>query len=299
MKKVVFAVMFLFLFMKPAYASEVNISYYRLTGIYYNQVINGNLESNHTTSFHLGGRIAYCIEPGVQINTNTYTETDWSSIDLSEDVRDYIEKVGYYGYEYPGHQTDRYYIAAQELIWKAVRPDVEVSWTTGINKTGDVIDISQEKNEIEALVRGHSLVPSFSLNDVSGYLGEEIILNDENNVLDYYDISDSKYHEITRDGNSLKIKLNNEKVDDEDIILTRKHYDSMPLIVYYRRNSQSLAALRISNDKEVSFKIINKEKPIIEQVIEVPDTGIGFNIIGSVCMILSGIGMIIGAIKIS
>lgn len=299
MKKVVFAVMFLFLFMKPAYADEVNISYVRLNGIYYNQVINGVLDSNHVTSFHLGGRIAYCIEPGAEIKTNTYTETDWSSVSLSEEVRDYIEKVGYYGYEYPGHQTDRYYIAAQELIWKVVRPDIEVSWTTGINKTGSVIDVSKEKSDIEALVNSHSLIPSFSSSEVSGYLGDEIILTDENNVLDNYNISSSKYHEITREGNTLKIKLNNEKVSDETITLTRKHYDNMPLVVYYRRNSQSLAALRISNEKEVSFKISNKEKPVEEEIVSVPDTGVNLNIFGSLCMIISGTLMVIYAIKVS
>ena len=299
MKKVVFAVMFLFLFMKPAYADEVNISYVRLNGIYYNQVINGVLDSNHVTSFHLGGRIAYCIEPGTEIKTNTYTETDWSSISLPEETRDYIEKVGYYGYEYPGHQTDRYYIAAQELIWKVVRPDIEVSWTTGINKSGSVIDVSNEKDEIESLVKSHSLIPSFASNEVSGFLGDEIVLTDENNVLDDYDISQSKHHEITREGNTLKIKINSEKVDDEIITLTRKHYDNMPLVVYYRRGSQSLAALRISNEKEVSFKISNKEKPIEEEIVEVPDTGIGFNIFGSVGMMLSGVWMIFYALKIS
>ena len=297
MKKVVFAVMFLFLFMKPAYADEVNISYVRLNGIYYNQVINGVLDSNHVTSFHLGGRIAYCIEPGADIITNTYTETDWSSVNLSEEIRDYIEKVGYYGYEYPGHQTDRYYIAAQELIWKIVRPDIEVSWTTGVNKSGSVIDVSAEKEEIESLVKSHSLVPSFSLSDVSGFLGDEIVLTDENNVLSDYNISDSKYHEIVREGNTLKIKLNDEKVDDEVITLTRNHYDTLPLVVYFRRNSQSLAALRISNDKEISFKISNIEKPVEEEYVSVPDTGIGFNIFGSISMIISGAWMIVYAIK--
>lgn len=298
MKKVVFAVMFLFLFMKPAYANEVSISFVRLNGIYYNQVINGVLDSNHVTSFHLGGRIAYCIEPGAEIKTNTYTETDWSSINLSEETRDYIEKVGYYGYEYPGHQTDRFYIAAQELIWKAVRPDVEVSWTTGVNKSGSVIDVSAEKEEIESLVKSRFLIPSFASNDISGFLGDEIILTDKNNVLSDYDISDSKYHEIIREGNTLKIRLSQEKADDEEITLTRKNYDNMPLVVYYRRGSQSLAALRISNEKEVSFKISNKEKPIEEEIVEVPDTGIGFNFFGSISMILSGAFMVIYAIKI-
>ena len=299
MKKIVFAVMFLFLFMKPAYADEVNISYVRLNGIYYNQVINGVLESNHVTSFHLGGRIAYCIEPGAEIKTNTYTETDWSLVNLSEEVRDYIEKVGYYGYEYPGHQTDRYYIAAQELIWKIVRPDIEVSWTTGINKSGSVIDVSKEKEEIESLVNSHSLEPSFISNDVSGFLGDEIILYDDNKVLEDYEISEGKCHEVVRDGNTLKIKLNGESACDEVITLTRKHYDNMPLIVYYRSGSQSLAALRISNEKEVSFKISSKEKPLEEEIVEVPDTGVGLNIFCSLSMIISGIWMIIYAITIS
>lgn len=299
MKKVVFAVMFLFLFMKPVYADEVNISYVRLNGIYYNQVINGVLESNHVTSFHLGGRIAYCIEPGAEIKTNTYTETDWSLVNLTEEVRDYIEKVGYYGYEYPGHQTDLYYIAAQELIWNVVRPDIEVSWTTGINKSGSVIDVSKEKNEIETLVKSHSLIPSFISNDVSGFLGDEIVLTDENNVLGDYEISESKCHQIIRDGNTLKVKLNSESACDEVITLTRKHYDNMPLVVYYRRGSQSLAALRIANEKEVSFKISSKEKPIDEEIVEVPDTGIRFNIFCSLSMVISGACMIAYAIKIS
>lgn len=299
MKKLIFAVMFLFLFLKPASASDVNISFVRLNGIYYNQVVDGVLKSNHVTSFHLGGRMAYCLDPGVDINTNTYMETDWSSLNLSNDLKDYIEKVGYYGYEYPGHQNDLYYIAAQELIWKSVRPDVEVSWTSGINKTGNVIDVSKEKAEIESLVNSHSLLPSFSFSDVSGNLGEEITLIDQNGVLKDYDISLSKYHEINIDGNTIKIKLNDKKVDDEIISLTRKHYDNMPLIVYYRKNSQSLAALRISNEKETSFKIINKEEPIIEEVVSVPNTGVYTNISGCILIIILGIGMIGYAIKIN
>ena len=299
MKKVIFTVMFLFLFMKPALADEVNISYTRLDGIYYNQIIDGSLDSNHVTSFHLGGRIAYCIEPGLDINTKTYTETDFSVLNLSDDIKDYIEKVGYYGYEYPGHQTDLYYIAAQELIWKAVRPDMEVSWTSGINKSGNIIDVSREKNEIESLVNSHSLIPSFSFEEFSGYLSDEIILNDINGVLDNYDISESKFHTIIKEGNTLKIKLSDNKTDDEIITLKRKHYDSMPLIVYYKKDSQTLAALRITNEKDVSFKIISKEKPIIEEVVDVPNTGVNGDVAGCVLLIVLGIGMIVCAIEIS
>ncbi len=299
MKKVIYAFIFLTLFVcvKPVYAEETKITYNKLNGIAYNQKIGDELKSNIVTFFQMQDRVAYCIEPGVAINEKLYDiYTDWNEVNLSNDLKEYIEKIGYYGYEYPGHNTSYYYIAAQELIWKAVRPDIEVTWTTEKNLGGSVIDISKEKNEILSLVKSHSLIPSFSAKTFSDYGGKEIVLTDENNVLDYYEISDSKNHEIIKDGNTLKIKLNEKKVPDEEITLTRKYYDKAPLLIYSRGNSQKLAALRITMDKRSSFTIGNMEEP--EEVIEVPNTGVGAGFGNSLFMILSGIGMIIGAIKI-
>ena len=272
MKKYLFVFLFLsFLVLKPVKAEEANISYRRLDGIYFNLSINGNFQSNHVTSFYLNDRIAYCIEPGVSIDTQVYdVNLDWSSVNFSDEQIDYIEKVGYYGYEYPGHQSDRYYIAAQELIWKAINPNMEILWTSGVNKTGDIIDVTQEKNEIDSLVNGHSLLPSFAFDEVKGYLGDEVVLTDENGVLDYYDISESKSHIITREGNKLIIKLSDKKVDLEEITMTRKYYDLAPLLVYSRGDSQKLAALRITSDKSSYFTVlsskflqVNKNKNIL------------------------------------
>lgn len=278
MKKVFCSLLLLSLFIPflSVCADEATISYQRLDGIYYNVTVDGNFQSNHVTSFHLDGRIAYCIEPGTEINTRVYDIGDWSSISLSDEVKEYIEKVGYYGYEYPNHQNNYYYIAAQELIWKAVRPDASVTWTTGANLTGDVIDISGYKAEIESLVSSHSLTPSFALEEVSDYTGSEIVLEDTNGVLENYDISFSLYHVIERDGNSLKIKLNDSKVDSEVITMTRKYYDDAPLIIYSKGSSQKLGALRITYDNSTYF-ILSNEEIVYEEVVEVPNTGIGFN----------------------
>lgn len=278
MRKFILTILFLSFFtcLKSVRAEEANISYQRLDGIYYNLNINGIVDSNHVTSFHLDGRIAYCIEPGVEISTKVYDIGDWSVTSLSDDVKEYIEKVGYYGYEYPGHENNYYYIAAQELIWNAVRPDINVTWTTGINLSGDVIDISSYKSEIESLVMNHSLVPSFAFSNVSGYVGEEIVLEDTNGVLDFYDISLSKYHNIIKDGNTLRIKLSDTLSDIETIDMNRIHYDDAPLLVYSRGSSQKLAAIRITTDKSVDFNIVNKEIPE-EEIIEVPNTGIHFD----------------------
>jgi len=255
-------------------AEESRISYERLGDIYFNITVDGNFQSNHVTSFHFGDRIAYCIEPGVAINTSIYDVSyDWESFNFSPDVKEYIEKVGYYGYEYPGHLNSYYYIAAQELIWKAINPSMDVVWTTGINMSGSVIDVSNEKNEILRLVNEHSILPSFAEKNFSGYIGDEVVLEDENNVIGQYDIS--SIHDFELDGNTIKIKLDDDK--SYDFTLTRKYYDASSLLIYSRGDSQKLAALRITLDKESKFSVKGEEKPTENEVIDVPDTLAGFD----------------------
>ena len=74
------------------------------------------------------GTTAYCIEPLISITTETYSSTtDWGITELSADVRNYIRLVAYYGYDYSGHNTMKYYFAAQELIWEKIKGR-EVYW---------------------------------------------------------------------------------------------------------------------------------------------------------------------------
>ena len=136
-----------------SFVKAETITYKKLDNIYFNMTVDGVNSSNGVTMFYLDGRLAYCIEPGVAINTKTYDSTnDWSKTTLTKEKQQYLEKIGYYGYEYPGHQTDKYYIATQELIWKSVK-NIEAYFTTGPNGTGEKIDINKEKNEILALIK--------------------------------------------------------------------------------------------------------------------------------------------------
>ena len=293
MKKLFVLLLLLSVILRPNYnvqAEEVRITYNKLKGIAYNQKIDGKLKSNTVTMFQMGDRIAYCVEPGVEITNNYYDiYTDWSKVNFTDELKEYIEKIGYYGYEYPGHQTNYYYIAAQELIWKAVRPDIEVTWTTGENMTGNVIDISKEKEEILNLVSKHDLKPSFSETLVKDEVGKTITLTDENNVLNDYDISESSYHKVVKDGNKLIITLNDSLVSEETLKLTRKHYDDAPLLVYSKGNSQKLAALRISTEKETYIKVANEEVP---EIVEVPDTGY-YDVSGFIGTLLVGVGLVL------
>ena len=273
---------------------SAKITYHRLDNIVYNRKIGNNVKTNYVTMFKLNDRIAYCVEPGVEITESYYDiYTDWSKVNFSDELKEYIEKLGYYGYEYPGHQTSRYYIAAQELIWKAVKPETEVVWTTGKNYTGEVIDISKEKEEILSLVQKHDLKPSFSEKSFKAVVGNKIVLEDENNVLDDYEISSSEYHDVVKEGNTITITLNSEVVPEETLTFTRKHYDDAPLLVYSKANSQTLSALRITTDKETYIKISNEEAP---EVVEVPNTSYN-SLSGVFGTLLVGVGIIIAKIR--
>ena len=273
---------------------SAKITYHRLDNIVYNRKIGNNFKTNYVTMFKLNDRIAYCVEPGVEITESYYDiYIDWSKVNFSDELKEYIEKLGYYGYEYPGHQTSRYYIAAQELIWKAVKPETEVVWTTGKNYTGEVIDVSKEKEEILSLVQKHDLKPSFSEKSFKAVVGNKIVLEDENNVLDDYEISSSEYHDVVKEGNTITITLNSEVVPEETLTLTRKHYDDAPLLVYSKANSQTLSALRITTDKETYIKISNEEAP---EVVEVPNTSYN-SLSGVFGTLLVGVGIIIAKIR--
>ena len=273
---------------------SAKITYHRLDNIVYNRKIGNNFKTNYVTMFKLNDRIAYCVEPGVEITESYYDiYTDWSKVNFSDELKEYIEKLGYYGYEYHGHQTSRYYIAAQELIWKAVKPETEVVWTTGKNYTGEVIDVSKEKEEILSLVQKHDLKPSFSEKSFKAVVGNKIVLEDENNVLDDYEISSSEYHDVVKEGNTITITLNSEVVPEETLTLTRKHYDDAPLLVYSKANSQTLSALRITTDKETYIKISNEEAP---EVVEVPNTSYN-SLSGVFGTLLVGVGIIIAKIR--
>lgn len=247
-----------------------NISYKRLDNIYYNLTVDGKFESNHVTMFYLADRLAYCIEPGKEITTKVYDSyKDWSKVDFSDDTKAYIERLGYYGYEYPGHQTDKYYIATQELIWKAAG-NVNIKWTTGENNGGSIINVEKEKSEILRLIEEDKKKPSFINDIITGEVSEKLILEDKNGVISNYDVGLSKYHNISIDDDKLIITFNDEEKPMEEVTLSKKHYDNKTLLVYVKDNSQKLASLRLSNQDELSLRVQNKETPT--EVVRVPNT---------------------------
>lgn len=241
MKKFLLFCSMFFVFSFKVYASHLDL--YKIEGVYSSQynMDNGSYFSSNQKKYVMDGRVVYCIEPGINIMTREYESLDLSRSNFSQDVLDAISLIGYYGYDYPGHSTDRYFMATQELIWEVIGNN-EVHFTTGINNTGDYIDIDYEKNEIMSLVNSHYMKPSFDSGSFDVVVGDDLVLIDDNHILSSYEVlSDNAYI----DGDKLIIK--NVLLGSNEIKLKRKKFDNLDSVYYMAYNSQDFMFLRVND----------------------------------------------------
>lgn len=165
--------------------------------------------SNHHSwywqHYTMDGDVAYCIEPNVPEGV-TYPEVDWAGTGLPESIKERLLLIGYYGYTFPGHQTEAYRAATQGMIWDVIIGNGNhTQFTTQRWGAGTKFDVSAEEAEINRLISTHSTRPSFNAGVYKLQVGQTLTLTDTNNVLSEFDISVSGA-EYSVDGNTFTIK---------------------------------------------------------------------------------------------
>ena len=239
-------------------------------GIYMSRSgVNYGYDNNPYYIYKMNGLFAYCIEPGKHISTYTYVGTsDYVDLGFSEELKEKLELIGYYGRDYPGHNNVRYSMAAQALIWELTGVDT-VTFRTKANEQGEEIDISKERNEIMNLVNSHKTLPNFKTS-YSTYLNKELVITDTNKVLNNYEIESSGIDDVSISNNVLHI--NPKKVGSYDIILKRKSYDEYNTIIFVGKGDNSSQKLgRLHFNKEIKTKItvkVNGVSLIVQKVDE-------------------------------
>lgn len=252
MKKLLLGGLLFFSFVIPTYAgnNDTQLTYNNLKDYYYEISGSGIYMSNYTTMFYANGKLAYCIEPGVSITTSTYNSSNlWSNTSFSKEQTNYMELIGYFGYEYPGHNTVKYYLAAQELIWEYIR-NLNVKFTTEKNGAGTEINLQNEKNTILNLIENYKKNPKF-IEDVYS-INIENTITDENNVLMDYEIESSDI-EAQIKNNTLVFK--SETAGVKSITLNHKKYDNQTTLIYTQGSSQALATLRLTHNKNYQIDL--------------------------------------------
>ena len=186
--------------------------------------------------YSMDGKTVYCIEPGTPITTQLYNgQVGWVNSPYSEEVNRKIQLIGYYGYEYPGHNTLRYRMATQALVWETVGGQI-IEWWTEASGYGDNINVDFEKGEIMKLVNAHYEVPSFNGQSKTGIINQPITFEDSKNVLSNYEvISNNDIAKIS--GNTLTITPN--KVGNMTISLKRKTYTNDPTTKFVEMDDKS------------------------------------------------------------
>lgn len=229
------------------------------------------------------GKLSYCIEPWKVINTKLYTSTnDWAQSGYTDEEKRQMELISHYGYGYEGHNTVRYYMATQELIW--LFKDDYVRWTTSLSDGAEEINVENEKNEILNLVNKHNVMPSFTGRCYSDDYGKTLVLEDINNVLNNYVIDTSLNYD--RNNNSITIKLNrfgSNKIlfrtkgnNNETLLFRSKGVESQSMVFFgfndFKESELSINVDKVKvriNKRDSETKDLIKEKGTIFKVKDV------------------------------
>lgn len=206
-------------------------------------------------TYTMNGKVVYCIEPGVNITINSYNGYGGlvaSPYDSATNKK--IELIGHYGYDYPGHQTLRYRMAAQSLIWEETGGQIVEFWTERYGN-GSFINLNKERNDIMRLVNAHYNKPNFNGSTIEAVVGQEFKITDTNGLLSEYEIYNSNNFKMRIDGND--IYATPLQVGDLTLSVVRKHYDNNTTIVFHGTDGQSqkMGYFRFSDPVLASVKV--------------------------------------------
>ena len=259
---------------------------YRLTKNDYQDIYfvqNGGAEhymSDIQFHFTLNGKTAYCLDPTAPIKTYNYSDLPFESSNYDLETIDYFNKVIYYGYDYPNHQTARYYMATQALIWEKVKPYL-IEFYTKQYGYGDYINVDYEKQQILNLVNQEEKLPYFA-NHSYNY-GHKSFLTFEDELLENYEIINSTWRNVQISENKLMINDLDEFKGQIIINLRRKSYRDDEAKYYVATSSQSLmTGGRIDDNISLTINInwgnIQIQKTDIVSKLPIKASGFIFNI---------------------
>lgn len=227
--------------------------------------------SERYMTFEMDGIIAYCIEPGVGVKSYDYKEMN--ELPFAKETLEKIKLYAYYGYTYKNHNTLKYRMATQALIWEEISKQT-TSFYTKQYGYGEYINIDEERKNINELVNKHYLKPSFQNIKIKEFKGTKVELIDENNVLSEFEVIK---------GNA---KINNNKLllevkENEIITLKRKKYDNKVSIFYEGKDTktQAMAILTLDDLDEININVEKIEGKI--KIIKKPNKESKYNIDGA------------------
>ena len=209
---------------------------YDFSGYYFEQ-IGPNYASWKLQNYYVDGNVAFCIEPGIP-EGNPIREATWEETGLSNNVKQRVLLLAYYGYQYNGHQTQAYRAATQALIWETILDNTRVTYSTERYGGGTPYNVDAEKNVINSLVAQHYTKPSFNGTTVTAQVGTSVTLTDTNNVLSNYEVYASNNANISINENQLTITPT--EIGDVTLQFVKKQIYSRSYLIYVGDGVQNM-----------------------------------------------------------
>lgn len=258
MKKIYVLVILVLSLISNEKVKAVSINEEKMESIYINLNYKGEEISYQFGYVYVDNKLAYRIEPNLSLIGNDYKKTVSFNIKrINNKLKEKIELIAYYGYQYKNHNTDNYYFATQALIFEELGGN-NISYTTSKNRVGVEIDITKEKEEIKKLVDNFLLLPSFSKAKIQSYIGTTTILEDTNNTYSNYTYTSTNKNTFSFIDNKININLN--ELGEGQIIFSNKLNNDITSYLYCKDGYQSVVTLGINIVKE-SYININATDP--------------------------------------
>lgn len=291
----------------PTYQSDGSLICYHGTFTSPNGLQSGSTDGTGNRKYiYADGEEAYCIQPGVHLNTGdvlTANASDtWNA--LSSGKKDGIKLALAYGK--PGNSKNlsgsggSQYVATQMLVWEYVNGWRSTSTHECTNSSiydafcnsGHNAELAKVYKQIVAEIQNHKVTPSFATGktyDMDFADGKyTLTLKDSNKVLADYKISCADDTvKIVRDGNSIKLTSN--EVISKDVKVTLTKSSSIPAsatLVAYGHETQQDVVLGVERPADVSatFKISTPAGNM--ELVKISEDGI----VEGIQMIVSGNG---------
>ena len=214
--------------------------------------INNQFGFDYISYLTVGDKTVFCIEP-MQLFTEglDYHEDTAKWDELSEQTRQVIWEISYYGYSYPGHQTEKYYTATQCMIWQAVTG----TWYQPYEMDGTTIyDISGEMAEINRLRSQPQGRPSFNNQTVKMGLNSPVTLTDTKGTLGNYSITNANGINASVNENNLTVAITSENYD-KSITFSRNFSARDVNVIYGSSGYQRVIWLASRRDPSPDFKL--------------------------------------------
>lgn len=232
------------------------ISFYEqdyISGIYMNKVKDGYILYQQARFFRnkQTNEAVYCIEPFATFNENGIYQEQIPN--LTEQQKERLSLLSYYGYNYPGHEDQKWYAITQLLIWQTAEPSGTYYFTNTLNGT-KTNKFDHEITEIENLIKNHYNKPSFDNQTFYLIHGNSIAIKDNNSYINNYTTTNK---DITIENNILSI--NNPQPGTHTIILNKKEIYSKKQQYFISNNSQNMLTIGNPIDQTTTINLIVQE----------------------------------------